>query len=261
MRQPKQATHAILYEGPSLLDGSPIVCIGVYRTGKGTNAKTGAMLQTYILRADMKPMDAIKAGEDASVCGDCLHRGDGVTYGSRSCYVNIGQGPTAVYGAYARGRYSRFTHPEITAFGAGRMVRLGTYGDPAAVPFGVWASLIRDAVGSTGYTHQWRKPVASALRTMCMASADTEQDHRDALAAGWRTFRVRSAAEPILAGEFMCPASAEAGRKTTCIDCTACNGSKADKARQAASPVIIAHGALASRLAANVSRSLSLSLS
>ena len=249
----RQLTHAILYEGPSAIDGSPIVCIAVYRTGKGVNGKTGAMAQTYIIRADMAPLDAIRAGADVSICGDCVHRGDGVTYGSRSCYVNVGQGPTAVFGAYARGRYARLeTAESVSAYGQGRMIRLGSYGDPAAVPASIWTALTRDAIGSTGYTHQWR--ASDALRGLCMASADTEQDHRDAIAAGWRTFRVRSAAAPVLAGEFPCPASAEAGRTKTCVDCGACKGARLDRTRQAASPVIIAHGSLASRLAANVAR-------
>jgi hypothetical protein len=68
---------------------------------------------------------------------------------------------------------------------------------------------------------------------------------------GWRTFRVREASEPVAKGEFICPASAEAGKRTTCIQCQACDG--ADRAGKA-SPTIIAHGALASRLAANRAR-------
>ena len=44
-----QITHGILYRGPSLINGAPIVVVAVYRKGRGVNAKTGAMVQTYIL--------------------------------------------------------------------------------------------------------------------------------------------------------------------------------------------------------------------
>ena len=41
-----QANGVILYEGPSMLDGAPIVVIATgIRTGS-TNVKTGAMIQT-----------------------------------------------------------------------------------------------------------------------------------------------------------------------------------------------------------------------
>ena len=47
----------IIYQGPSLIDGSPIVAIAIAQSG---NVKTGNMVQTYIIRADMSPMEASK---------------------------------------------------------------------------------------------------------------------------------------------------------------------------------------------------------
>ena len=41
------ATGYVIYKGPSLLDGAPIVVIAVIGSG---NTKTGDMVQTYILR-------------------------------------------------------------------------------------------------------------------------------------------------------------------------------------------------------------------
>jgi ABC-type polar amino acid transport system ATPase subunit len=60
-----------------------------------------------------------------------------------------------------------------------------------------------------------------------------------ARAMGWRSFRVRAAESPTLQGEVICPASKEAGQKTTCEACKACGGLSA-KAR--ADIVIMAHG-------------------
>lgn len=261
MKAIKQATHLILWEGPSRIDGAPVVVVGIQRNGKGVNAKTGAMLQTYILRADMAPIDAIRTGADASICGACPHRGASalaalsdpsvsIRYGDRSCYVNIGQGPRAVFDAFSRGRYARAASlDDVASMGRGRMVRLGTYGDPAAVPAEVWRALLSEASGRTGYTHQWRRADCAEFRDFVMASCDTEQDRADAVAAGWRTFRVRAAGAPMMAREFVCPASEEGGRKVECSQCLACDG--AERARKG-SPVIIAHGALARRFAANL---------
>src|SRR5271154_1354735 len=94
----------ILYQGPSLIDGAPIVAIAI--AGKSSNRKTGNMVQTYILRSDLEPTAAIKQGLDVSICGDCRHRGDGTGKG-RTCYVNVGQGPLGVYRAFKRGRYPK----------------------------------------------------------------------------------------------------------------------------------------------------------
>ena len=35
------------------------------------------------------------------------------------------------------------------------IIRLGSYGDPAAVPIEIWDNLCSVAANYTGYTHQW----------------------------------------------------------------------------------------------------------
>ena len=234
----------VLYDGPSLLDGKPIV---VVLTGfaKSRNLKTGAMLQTYIIRSDVHPVEAMLSGEDYSICGDCKHRGIGK---KRTCYVYVGQGPSKVYYAYKRGRYTRLADLEGTgadfhSLMKGKVVRIGAYGDPAAVPTEVWRNLLRNSAGWTGYTHQWREKIASGLRPFVMASADSEQEALTARSTGWRTFRVAMPKDiPKMLGESICPASAEAGRKLTCVDCQACDGAETGKK---GSIVIQAHGGLA----------------
>lgn len=244
----------IIYEGPSMLDGAPIVVIATGFESGSTNRKTGAMIQTYILRRDLPPTEAIQTGDDASICGDCPHRGKVVTVRGkaknvgRTCYVNVGQGALSVYRAYKRGVYPLWDgyFPGTTL----PFVRLGTYGDPAAAPAHVWQSLLRDASGHTGYTHQWRDPRFAYLKSLCMASADSAADAAEAHAMGWRTFRVSLDPErdPLRKGEALCPASAEAGKKLTCAQCLACGG--ADGRRS--SIYIPAHGGFA--VMANVRR-------
>jgi hypothetical protein len=239
-------TGFIIYRGPSLLDGAPIVVIAVTAS---SNRKTGNMVQTYILRADCHPVEAIKTGADASICGDCKHR---PALGG-ACYVVVPQGPASVYRAFVAGKYP--TAPNLPALGAGRMVRLGTYGDPGAVPVEVWESLTARADGRTGYTHQWRNPSLAAdhrarLLRLCMASVDSPAEARAATAAGYRYFRIRAAGEPIQPLEFTCPASEEAGKRLTCTNCGACDGTRrqsADGRALGGSPVIIVHGSKARR--------------
>lgn len=226
----------IVYQGASQLDGAPIVCIATGLT-RGDNPKTGAMVQTWILRADQSPVEAIATGGDAAVCGDCPHRG--LNGAARSCYVIVHQGPTAVYRAFLRGSYPLLSPAQASAAVAGGKVRLGAYGDPAAVPLEAWTSLLRDVQACTGYTHQWRALEAQPLKQWCMASCDSPEDYVAAQRLGWRTFRVRSAGEPRMAREVICPASREAGHKTTCSACLACGG---HSSRARADITILAHG-------------------
>ena len=223
----------VIYDGPSMIDGERIVAIVTGLTGS-RNTKTGKMVQTYIIRPDMSPLEAVRKGKDVSICGSCIHRGDGTGEG-RSCYVTLIHGPRVVYDALSRGVYPSATPADVAEIVAGRMVRLGTYGDPAAVPLAVWQALVSKAAGHTGYTHRFRD-IGPAWSRLVMASADTPKDADDAHALGYRTFRVGS--EPV-GREVLCPASEQAGKKTTCMDCRACMGT-AGKAR--ASIYIPAHG-------------------
>lgn len=249
----------ILWRGASLIDGAPIVAIATGLASRSSNRKTGAMVQTYILREDQSPIDAARNGADASICGDCPHRGtltrqsDGRLKNiGRTCYVNLGQGPLGVWRAYHRGRYPNQATTQLRVeAGRGRIVRLGTYGDPAAVPPGVWLALTLEATGRTGYTHQWRT-APKLLQKLCMASADSEAAAAEAQAAGWRTFRVAMpgdlARTPV---EAICPASKEAGKKLTCAQCLACSGATGRRG----SIVIQAHGGFA--VMANVAKRVS----
>lgn len=234
------ANGFILWEGKSAIDGAPIVLVATGLKGS-LNEKTGNLVQTWILRSDMSPMEAVNSGADVSICGACPHRGevvDGKNQG-RSCYVTVFQAPRSVYETARRGSYARPSLDESRAILAGRHVRLGAYGDPAAVPFDVWESVLADAARGTGYTHQWRN-ADSRFARYCMASADSAGEAIEAQALGYRTFRVGTYAEKAARGEFLCPASKEAGAKVNCAQCLACGGlSSPNKS----SVFIPAHGA------------------
>lgn len=235
-----KANGYVLYEGPSQIDGQPIVVIATGFAKGSSNEKTGAgLIQTWIIRSDVKPTDAVNTGDDASICGDCPHRGaivDGRNVG-RSCYVTVFQAPLNVFKTYRKGGYERAE--DLAALGAGRGVRLGSYGDPAAVPMHVWEAFCSLSAYRTGYTHQWRSAPLE-LATYCMASADTAADKAAAKLLGYRTFRVRHESEPLETHEIVCPASKEAGYRTTCDACKACGGLGAKAKVDIA---IMAHGA------------------
>jgi hypothetical protein len=229
----------ITYEGPSLYDGKPIVVL--VQTGS-SNRKTGDMVQTYILRSDIDPITASRMGEDSSICGTCPHMGTpnpdsdkGQAIG-RTCYVTLAHGPLGKYKAYKAGRYDHaIGHDKIRALGLGRMVRLGTYGDPAAVPQYIWDSLTSACEGWTAYTHGEVNPAPD----MIMTSAESASQAQAAWGRGERTFRVIAGLDSLIKGkEVLCPASEEAGMRTTCESCKLCAGASV----KAKSVAIVAHG-------------------
>ena len=241
----KKPSGYIIYRGASLLDGKPIVVVAI--TGKSSNAKTGDMVQTYIMADNgLSPVESARNLDDVSVCGDCKHRrGLG-----GSCYVNLGQGARSVMDGVMRGIYGLDDGYNVGTAVVGRKVRLGTYGDPAAVPAYVWEKLTFQASGHTGYTHQWASGKADHVKQWCMASVDTPKEMAIAKANGWRTFRVRVAdGSPEYSHEMKCPASEEMNKRLTCEDCMACSGGENSKK---ASVTIIVHGSLKNRFAASV---------
>tara|TARA_R100000808_G_scaffold7996_1_gene22874 strand:- start:584 stop:1306 length:723 start_codon:yes stop_codon:yes gene_type:complete len=233
----------IIYKGASELDGQPIVVIATGYNKDSSNSKTGDMLQTWILREDIDPREANKSGADYSICGNCKHRGTAhadanrAVAKERTCYVAIHHAPLNVWRTYHRGRYAVANdRAAIVALGSGRKVRLGSYGDPAAVPQYVWDNLLAKASGHTGYSHQ---QTGSFNPEQVMVSADSLIEAEQAWLKNWRTFRVVKQVSEVQAGkEILCPASKEAGQRTNCASCGLCAGALI----QAKSVAIVAHG-------------------
>jgi hypothetical protein len=220
----------LIWEGQSLLE--PETYIRVYLTGRSNpsaNVKTGNVLQTYIMLRDIAPIDAVKNGADSAICGDCAHRSS-----PRTCYVNIGQAPRAIHA----GRH--VVCDNVTELALNATVRLGAYGDPAAVPFELWRELLTLANGWLGYTHQW-KTCDQRLKLYCMASVDSQAEFDAAHDLGWRCFFVGRSMADKPERVALCPASAEAGKVLTCADCQSCSGLSG--VRQTGDVFIPVHGA------------------
>lgn len=268
----------ILWQGASLINGEPIVAVACRIAQASENSKTGDMVQTFILpdphaagiecngSRPAKIMAWLKETGARSICGECPHAWQwdesAGQYRKGACYVREYQSPAAVLGAIYRNSYPiagvDFPAAWVADCVAGLAVRLGSYGDPAAVPAGVWSRLIARAKSRTGYTHQWASafPAARAnayrARGYLMASCDSQSDYSDAVDSGFRAFLVtpKGDATP-RPGLMLCPASheheARTGKRTNCARCGACSGA-GGKGERMPSVFIPAHGATASRV-------------
>lgn len=227
----------VIFEGHSRLDGCPIVVIASGVAGSSANAKTGDMAQTWIMRADVHPVEAIRSGQDDSICGLCPHRG--VSGRARSCYVNVGMAPSVLWKAYKAGKVPAASPDTVARLLRFKGLRIGAYGDPAAVPTDVWQTLVSGAAFHTGYTHQWR--TAADLRGLVMASCDTPADLAEAEAAGWRAFYVIGPDAPNPPAMRRCPSDPSLDSvHVPCAACRACDG--ANSARQKGHRFIRVHG-------------------
>lgn len=226
----------IVYDGPSRFTGKPIIAIITFRT---KNQKIGNMSQLWILDKNTIPYRAIQTGADDSVCGDCALRGEalGTVNKGRRCYVNTSHAPRGIWEAYHAGSYRTPKPMELRTWLRMFPLRLGAYGEPAALPTGLVRKMAIASKGWTGYTHAWKR--RSSLRNLCMASVESIEEAQKAWSKGWRTFRIRQPGEPRMKNEVVCPASEEAGHITTCADCRLCEGLNSSSYK---SVVIFDHG-------------------
>ena len=174
------------------------------------------MAQLTIMPKGIKPSDAVKTGEDDAVCGDCNRRpSTAKANGLKPCYVNP-RAPNSIHRAYERGSYSTGIPEQLR-----KPMRLGMWGDPAAMPYEIAKGLADSAPKHTGYTHRWRE--FPEFNSICMASVDTEDERLEAKELGFRTYRVRDVGAPLMDGEIDCP-EADKSRNIQCADCGLCAG-------------------------------------
>ena len=223
MKSPK---GYIIDRGLSPIDGQPYVAI---LTLKSSNRKTGDMAQVWILCEDINPVEAVQTGKDVTICGNCPHRKQ--QDGTRSCYVNVGQGPNSIWKAYKRGAYvdalaSLDVWNQMQSNLTGKSIRWGAYGDPSVIDAAIVETINCYASGHTGYTHQWRSEFAQVFKGTFQASCDGFQDYLDATAHGWKTFTVVNKNATIHYAK-QCPATVE-NSVAQCQTCKLCDGAKSD---------------------------------
>lgn len=228
----KNKNGVVVWRGPSKETGDPIMIVLTGLENPSANRKTGDILQTWIMRSDVSPLEAIKTGGDEAICGDCPMRGKNGK--DRGCYVTVLFGPNAVYKTASIDNYGGELK-RMNRFA----LRLGSYGDPYYIPYEVIEGLAKSVKKHSSYTHAWRKNDAAPYARVSMASVESLADKEKANSQGWRTFRVTSDLTSKTADEVICPASNEAGKKLTCAECGLCNGNWNGKKKNV---VIAAHG-------------------
>lgn len=229
----------VLYDGPSMFDGATPI-IAAY-TEHSENRKTGPVGQVTIILRDVAPTTAIRSGQDSAICGGCIFAG------GNGCYVIPAFAPAAIYRAYHSGNINQFNHDAIKRMVDCQPTRIGSYGDPLAIPLDVLKIAIGKA-GHTGYTSSWQDARALEYKDYLMASVHTLSDHNRAVALGFRTyFTAIDGTDPASIGLTLCPASNEAKtqrelagkpKHITCADCLLCDGS----GRQANNIYSFTHG-------------------
>lgn len=221
----KNVKGFVVYDGKSVLNGEPIVAIVTLNTA---NEKTGNMAQLWILRSDMSPVEAVQQKADDAICGRCPHRHNQ----GGACYVQPFQAPYAVYKAFKNGVYGAMSEESKDYF-FGRFVRLGAYGDPAAIPANILIDFVKHFKGYTGYTHQARHPnFDNNIATICMISCETEKEAQQQQKQGRKTFRIKTEKMVKMENEITCLSDANG---LTCLECGLCNA-------QSVNVVIDIHG-------------------
>ena len=221
----------VLFKGKSPLTGGYVVCIATFNS---RNVKTGDMIQTWILNLNDSPVDAVRTGSDSAQCGNCMHR----KFLKGSCYINEGQAPQMVWKAYQAGKYEPYVPSFHAYLFSGRYLRMGSYGDPAVIPFEIWQKILPLVMGHTGYTHQINMVgFDQRFLGVCMVSADSYKQALKYQELGVKTFRVAMKGDSTLVGEIQCKAVTD---NITCMQCMLCDGTQRNV-------VIEVHGSLASR--------------
>lgn len=216
----------IVWEGASLFDRSPIVLILTGLENPSTNRKTGQMIQSFVLRQDMLPWDAIESGKDVAVCGQCpLKR--------RICYLDP-RSLNNVWRKYKAGGYPPVTQQELNRMkNRHQLLRVTAYGEATAVPYEVWEHLMGYCEFGTGYTHQW-ETCDPRWKQHLRASLETPKAAIQAQKQGWRTFRIIHPEEPLLPNEILCKHVTH--EWIQCEDCKLCNGAQ-NKTPNIADPI------------------------
>ena len=229
----------IVWEGLSRIDGkTPIVAIITFDS---RNDKTGPLAQLWILVRNQHPTAAAQSESDEGVCGSC----DGRPSKSGWCYLILPFGPGSIYKAYQNGSYVRLDlrKAEHRAKLVDEFLRVGAYGDEAAVP-PVHIARARNACrGSVSYSHQFEQ--FPEIADTAMISVDNKEQF-DAVHADSdrpvRTYRMLREGEELAENEIACLYYTKG---IQCIDCRLCDGGLRSHLPSIAVPV---HGAKKARL-------------
>lgn len=218
----------------------------VFRLGDTTNAKIAKekekIVQTYSFSKEqlehvigrmngsgisgMQPFFTL----DKGVCFDCPFSSNA---GNGSCYThksNQFKGFISMLKSIANEFNQNFDsipelstkdYIDIVRMGDNRYVRFGSYGEPTLIPIALVKMMVNVSKSYTGYSHQYMRKPEYAKYLM----ASTHNQFQANIASekfGFRSFiAVKDNSKTV---GVICPASDEAGFKSTCSDCGLCSG-------------------------------------
>ena len=177
------------------------------------NSKTGPMAQLWIY-------DATTAAPTEANCGTCELKTSKNAYG-HSCYAARLR-PMRTMLERCRNKQPNLWAAVASLRRNCMPLRLGAFGDPAAIPPEYTKALVSAARFSLGYTHDWFNRRSEHLRGVCQASVESDADMRVAHLFAWKTFRVGSGPD-MFHSEVHCPGQLH---KRTCLECQRCDGKR-----------------------------------
>lgn len=193
-----------------------------------TNKKTGDLIQNYFIpEAWLETNKSIDDLDDRAVCFDCGHGQSK----DKTCYVRDkfkSRGlKSKIRGLRNKGldnipELSPELEADLLDAIDGRGIRFGSYGEPILLGHDLVNKISKRAKFWTGYTHQWHKN--NWAKEYFMASVESETISNLAQKSGFRTFLVGNVSDG--KNYVTCPASKEAGQKTTCDNCRLCMGAQ-----------------------------------
>jgi hypothetical protein len=222
------------------IDGKVIHSLDL-KISQNSKIGIGVVLQTYHFSLDQVQNNDFTL--DAANCLDCpfsYNQNDGKSGG---CYTHKGlqlmglkSKLRSLNKKLSKGLLSEFNPGEFKSFiefaknkVSPKLIRCGAYGEAVTLETPIRDALFKLAADTkskvTGYTHQWHK----VSETRFMASAHTLADMVEARARGYRSFIV---SDDEISEGFNCPASAESGKKKTCLECGLCSGTFGGKKKK-----------------------------
>jgi hypothetical protein len=161
---------------------------------------------------------------DQAVCFDCPFSQNNGCYTAKytqySGFLSSLRSIGKAYNWESIPEFSESIKADLLAMSAGNYSRFGTYGEPSLIPLSLLEEICQGAKSWTGYTHQWLRKPEYAPFLMASLHSDKQLPYAEKL--GFRAF----VASKVKLGKPLvnCPASAEAGYKSTCSACGLCSG-------------------------------------
>src|SRR5262249_54537561 len=154
----------VLWEGKGPTSNAPLVVIATGLARPSTNPKTGPMVQVAVLRRDMEPTEAVATGADDAVCNGCelrpfTVRQEGEELGLKAgekpsmCYVTSSHSLLGMYRAYRAGAYPKVKRRALEFVLAGKVTRMGMYGNFSNAPLWLVEDIAAYSDGWTLYEH------------------------------------------------------------------------------------------------------------